>query len=150
MKACKTQMKIDDAPPYTDVLFKLSELREVVSASRGKKDGKGSSASRQMLKSILDGIYDRMETHAMSKGTGIARMIYTEISGHAGLRVFQRLDALCLQYRRSDSRAAPAPASAPRRVRGRAPAVGALVRGLPPELASCRLSDVITVHRRAT
>ena len=105
-------MKIDDTPPYTGILFKFSELREAVNAARNKKGVKGSLSCGQLLKSILDGVYDRMETHAMNKGSGIAQMIYTEISGHAGLRLFQRLDAACLQNRRADSRAsAPAPAS---------------------------------------
>ena len=98
-------MKIDDVPPYTDVLGKLAELRDAASVARSKAGDGGRCSSPQLLKSILDGIFDRMEAHAMSKGVGIAWMIYTEISGHAGLRVFQRLDAMCLQTRRAEPRA---------------------------------------------
>ena len=111
-------MKIDDTPPYTGILFKFAELREAVNAARSKKGVQGSLSCGQLLKSILDGVYDRMETHAMNKGTGIAQMIYTEVSGHAGLRLFQRLDAACLQNRRADSRASTS-ASASARGPGR-------------------------------
>ena len=121
-------MKIDDVPPYTEILGRLAKLRDVAGAARCKAGEGGRSSSAQMLHSVLDGMFDRMEAHAIARGVGIARMIFTEISGHAGLRVFQRLDAACLQQRRVASRVPPAANDAGRSPNGGGPRGGPAVR----------------------
>ena len=45
------------------------------------------------LRSILDGVFDRMEAMAKKKFSGMAQLLYTEISGHGGLQIFRRIDA---------------------------------------------------------
>ena len=84
-------MKVDDRGSYAPLLEALSKLK---SAIKPHKMPSGRLRRRaKLLKSILGVVAERAEAHAISKNPGLAGVLYTEISGHAGLPIFRRFDA---------------------------------------------------------
>ena len=96
-------MKIDDAPPYSIVLYQYRELQAAVVVAA--QQATAPKLEKLMsLKGILDGVYTIIESHAISKGRGLAGMVYSEISGQGGLKVIQRLLAQSVQLLALDAR----------------------------------------------
>ena len=85
------RMKVDDRGSYAPLLETLTRLK---SAIKPHKMPSGRRRRRAvLLKSILGVVAERAEAHAISKSPGLAGVLYTEISGHAGLPIFRRFDA---------------------------------------------------------
>ena len=98
---CRTHIKLGDSAPYGSILESLVELRDAVEPKRIPKQKKEVA---KLLKSILVGIYERLEAHAIKKYDGIAQMLYSELSGQASIDVLKRLDTKCLSYVKSEQR----------------------------------------------
>ena len=109
-------MRVDDKGSYASLLESLSALIEAIHPSSFKRPKLRKRASD--LKSILKGVADYCEAHAVSQRPGLARVLFTEISGHAGLPIFRRFDAALMAASATvGSASAPAAVSAlpPRR-----------------------------------
>ena len=104
LNKCRVQMKVDDNGSYTALLEGLHDL--IDSLRPAKIQGAKRRERAVLLKSILKGVSDFCESHAISQRPGLARALYTEISGHAGLPIFRRFDAALS----AASSAAPSPA----------------------------------------
>ena len=95
---CKSHIRIDDVGPFTNILDALRLLRDSVVPDKcpdGRRD------ASVILRSLLTGLYEKMETHAKKKAPGIASIVSNELSGHAGVPMFRRVDASCLQYEKA-------------------------------------------------
>ena len=89
---CKGHIEVDDVPPYHHIVEGLGRLKDAVTPR------KFNSKSRQRLiakrlRTIMEGIYERMKSMAKNGYSGMAQLLYTELSGHGGLGVFRRMDA---------------------------------------------------------
>ena len=97
-------MKMDDSSSYAPLLEGVNKL---VDAIRPSKFPCAETRNRAaLLKSIMKGVADFCESHAINQKPGLARALYTEVSGHAGLPIFRRFDAALT----AASNAAPSPA----------------------------------------
>ena len=84
--------------PRADILLGLAGLRDCVSALKVKPSLQSSAT---LLHSLLTIFFDQMKAHAAKQLDGLARMVYQEVSGHAGLRVIRRIDTACMQYEKA-------------------------------------------------
>ena len=83
-------MKIeDDGTGYSSLLVLLQQLKDAVVPSRFQ----GRLVERALLlESALQGVVDIAEIYARQKEPGLAKGLYTEFSGHAGMAIFNRLN----------------------------------------------------------
>ena len=86
-------MKLD----HDDCSGILEYLDRLVRAVRPKQHPKKSRLRMRawQLRRTLVGIHLRLEGKAVKKLAGLAGVLYTELSGDAGLAIFRRLDAAC-------------------------------------------------------
>ena len=94
-------MKIDDGANYSPALEALASLRN---AARPKRFRAEKRSRVRALYWILNGVYDRVEAMAIQKVPKLAQTLYTEISGHGGLAIFRRIDAVSLAYERANQK----------------------------------------------
>ena len=89
------RIKIDDSGDYADVLGTLRRLKDAV-----KPNKKPSFLRRHArdMEDLLRGIYDRLEAHAMAKRPGLAKILYSEVSGQAEIPSLKRIDKACREY----------------------------------------------------
>ena len=89
---CKAHVEIDDVPPYHHIVEGLCGLKDAVAPRRyASKSSQRRAAKR--LRTIFEGMYERMKSMAKRGYNGMAQLLYTEIAGHGGLGVFRRMDA---------------------------------------------------------
>ena len=96
-------MRVDDSGSYATLLDALNDLVDALRPAKVKAELRNRAI---LLKSILKMVADYCESHAISQRPGLARALYTEISGHAGMPIFRRFDAALS----AASTAGPAPA----------------------------------------
>ena len=82
---------MDNSSSSAPLLEGVHKLINAIKPSKFTNAEKRSRAS--LLKSILSGVADYCESHAVSHKPGLARALFTEISGHAGLPIFRRFNA---------------------------------------------------------
>ena len=92
---CLLRIKIDDSGDYLDILSTLRRLKDAVRPS--KRSNRVRRFARDM-EGLLDGIYDRLEAHAMAERPGLAKMLYAEVSGRADIPSLKRIDKVCREY----------------------------------------------------
>ena len=110
LNKCRVRMKMGDDGSYAALLDGLNKIIDAIHPSRYTSGEKRTRAS--LLKSILKGVADYFETHAVSQRPGLARALYTEMNGHAGLPIFRRFDAaLAAAASAAPSPAKPVPAA---------------------------------------
>ena len=87
---CRIRMKVDDdGTGYSSLLELLQQLRDAVKPSRFQ----GRLLERAaLLESALQGVVDVAEVFARQKEAGLAKILYAEFSGHAGMPIFNRLN----------------------------------------------------------
>ena len=102
-------MKLGDQGPYPQIVTELDELRRAVVPRRFPAGKKRRDAFP--LRSILDGMYDRIETMAAGGYSGLAQILHTEVSGHGGMGVFRRLDTLRLAGLKTEPKVVAGPRS---------------------------------------
>ena len=102
----------DDGCNYTPLLERLTRLRNAVKPE--KRSGR-TRARAELLRAALSWIFECSKTHARLKKRGLAKALYAEISGQAGLGVYKRFDTALATADRAESRPVVAiPVSAPR------------------------------------
>ena len=102
----------DDGSNYTPLLERLTRLRNAVKPE--KRSGR-TRARAELLRAALSWIFECSKTHARLKKRGLAKALYAEISGQAGLGVYKRFDTALATADRAESRpVAAVPVSAPR------------------------------------
>ena len=92
---CLLRIKIDDTGDYLDILGTLRRLKDAVKPD--KRSRRVRRFARDM-EGLLEGIYDRLEAHAMAKRPGLAKMLYAEVSGQADIPSLKRIDKACREY----------------------------------------------------
>lgn len=87
----------------------LEYLGRLVQSVRPKQHPLGSRLRRRSwkLRRILTGVQVRLEGKAVKKQPGLAGILYTELSGDAGLAIFRRLDAACSSAEKAPARPEP-------------------------------------------
>ena len=96
-------MKIDDTGADSAILEILSRLVAAVNVDKFPSRIRPRAGT---LKTILEGIFECLEAHAIRKRPGLARVLYNEISGVAGLPVIKRIEAASLACEKPSPRAA--------------------------------------------
>lgn len=102
----------DDGCNYTLLLERLTRLKNAVRPER--RSGR-LRARAELLRAALAWVFECSKTHARLKRRGLAKALYAEISGQAGLAVYKRFDTALAAADRAESRpVAAVPASVPR------------------------------------
>ena len=118
----------DDGSNYTPLLERLTMLKNAVKPER--YSGR-TRARAELLRAALAWVFECAKTHARLKKRGLAKAMYAEISGQAGLGVYKRYDAALAVADRAESRPVAAVASSAPRSGGGGDS-GVQRRGFPP------------------
>ena len=88
---CRTWMKVqDDGTNYASLLDRLEGLKDAV---RPRSYPSGYIRLRaHVLRSTLSGLHDSAEAHALQKKPGLAKALYSELSGRASLACYTRFN----------------------------------------------------------
>ena len=92
---CLLRIKIDDTGDYIDILGTLRRLKDEV---KPNKRPQWVRRYARDMESLLQGMYDRLEAHAMAKRPGLAKILYSEVSGQAEIPSLKRIDKACREY----------------------------------------------------
>ena len=88
---CRTWMKVqDDGTNYASLLNHLEGLKDAV---KPRSYPSGYVRLRAyVLRSTLSGLHDSAEAHAVQKKPGVAKALYSELSGRASLACYTRFN----------------------------------------------------------
>ena len=89
----------DDGSNYTPLLERLTMLKNAV---KPEKYSGRTRARAELLRAALAWVFECSKTHARLKKRGLAKAMYAEISGQAGLGVYKRFDAALAVADRAD------------------------------------------------
>ena len=98
---CLLRVKIDDSGDYLDILGILRRLKDVVKPRRRPQYLRRHARE---LETLLEGMYDRLEAHAIAKRPGLAKVLYSEVSGQADIPSLKRIDRACREYEVSEEK----------------------------------------------
>ena len=101
-------MKLGDEGDYSVILDLLRQLKKRLRQSLFPSSVRDVVV---LLRTILSGLYQRMEAHAIKRLPGIATMLFTNLSGQADLTILNKVDKACREY----GSAAPGVAAGPSR-----------------------------------
>ena len=101
LSQCKTLVDLGDKGPYQGLVESLSALCTAVNP---KKVPSEKRRRARQLRSILKGVYSRIKECARQEYSGVAQLLFTEISGHGGLSIFRRLDAACVANKKTEQK----------------------------------------------
>ena len=88
-------MKLGDEGDYSVILDLLRQLKKRLRQSLFPSSVRDVVV---LLRTILSGLYQRMEAHAIKRLPGIATMLFTNLSGQADLTILNKVDKACREY----------------------------------------------------